>query len=81
MDMNAHCSEPASKTNARGAQNAPRAGAAYRTGTDPVATYDLTTGTTSWNDQASASHVAYDGGAAQLYGEDSWKSLLLQPVM
>jgi phospholipid/cholesterol/gamma-HCH transport system substrate-binding protein len=81
MDMNAHCTEPATKTNARGAQNAPRAGAAYRTGADPVATYDLSTGTTSWTDQASASHVAYDGGAAQLYGEDSWESLLLQPVM
>jgi hypothetical protein len=32
-----------------------------------------------WTDQSS--NVAYDGGAAQLYGEDSWKSLLLQPVM
>jgi phospholipid/cholesterol/gamma-HCH transport system substrate-binding protein len=82
MDMNAHCSEPASKTNARGAQNAPRTGTAYRpgTGTD-LATYDLDTGTTTWNDQASTSNVVYDGGAAQLYGEDSWKSLLLQPVM
>ena len=78
MDVNAKCTEPASKTNARGAQNAPRTGAAYRT---PVATYDLGTGTTTWNDQASASNVAYDGGAARLYGEDSWKSLLLQPVM
>jgi phospholipid/cholesterol/gamma-HCH transport system substrate-binding protein len=78
MDEDAHCAEPATKTNARGAQNAPRTGAAYRT---PVATYDLGTGTTTWNDQASASNVAYDGGAAQLFGEDSWKSLLLQPVM
>jgi phospholipid/cholesterol/gamma-HCH transport system substrate-binding protein len=80
MDMDAHCSEPPNKTNARGAQNAPRPGAAYRTGTgDPVATYDLETGKMDWTDQSS--NVAYDGGAAQLYGEDSWKSLLLQPVM
>jgi phospholipid/cholesterol/gamma-HCH transport system substrate-binding protein len=80
MDMDAHCSEPPSTTNARGAQNAPRPGAAYRTGTGaPVATYDLGTGKMAWNDQAS--DVVYDGGAAQLYGEDSWKSLLLQPVM
>jgi phospholipid/cholesterol/gamma-HCH transport system substrate-binding protein len=78
MDMNAHCAEPASKTNARGAQNAPRTGTAYRA---PVATYDLGTGTTTWSDQSSASNVAYDGGAARLFGEDSWKSLLLQPVM
>ncbi len=59
----------------------PRAGAAYRSGTAPVATYDLSTGTTTWNDQPSASNVVYDGGAARVYGEDSWMSLLLQPVM
>ena len=82
MDVNAHCTEPASKTNARGAQNAPRAATAYRPGTGtPLATYDLDTGKTTWNDQASTPDVVYDGGAAQLYGEDSWKSLLLQPVM
>jgi phospholipid/cholesterol/gamma-HCH transport system substrate-binding protein len=78
MDMDAHCSEPASVSNARGAQNAPRTGTAYRA---PVATYDLGTGRTTWTDQSSKSNVVYDGGAAQLYGEDSWKSLLLQPVM
>ena len=78
MDEDAHCSEPPSKSNARGAQNAPRTGTAYRA---PVATYDLGTGRTSWSAQTSKSNVVYDGGAAQLYGEDSWKSLLLQPVM
>ena len=78
MDMDAHCAEPASKTNARGAQNAPRTGTAYRA---PVATYDLETGKATWNDREPSSNVVYDGGAAQLYGEDSWKSLLLQPVM
>ena len=78
MDMDAHCAEAASKTNARGAQNAPRTGAAYRA---PVATYDLQTGRTTWTDQSSSPSVAYDGGAARLYGEDSWKSLLLLPVM
>ncbi|MGY2873212.1 phospholipid/cholesterol/gamma-HCH transport system substrate-binding protein [Marmoricola sp. URHA0025 HA25] len=82
MDENAHCAEPASKTNARGAQNAPRTGAAYRAGTgSDLGTYDLDTGTMTWNDQASASNVVYDGGAARVFGEDSWKSLLLQPVM
>jgi len=82
MDEDAHCSEPPSVTNARGAQNAPRTGAAYRTSVGaPMATYDLGTGETSWTDQGSASGVGYDGGAAQLYGEGSWESLLLQPVM
>ena len=74
--------DPASKTNARGAQNAPRTAAAYRTGTgSPVATYDLGTGQMTWNDQASASPAASGSDAAQLYGEDSWSSLLLPPVM
>jgi phospholipid/cholesterol/gamma-HCH transport system substrate-binding protein len=76
MDMNAHCAEPASQSNARGAQNAPRAAANYRA---PVATYDLSTGRTAWNSQ-DPSTAANDGGAAQ-FGEDSWTSLLLQPVM
>jgi len=78
MDTNAHCSEPASQSNARGAQNIPRAGASYRA---PVATYDLGTGKTTWADQGASPDVRYDGGAAEVYGEDSWKSLLLQPVM
>jgi phospholipid/cholesterol/gamma-HCH transport system substrate-binding protein len=34
-----------------------------------------------WTDQTPTTNVVYDGGAAQLFGEDSWKSLLLQPVM
>jgi phospholipid/cholesterol/gamma-HCH transport system substrate-binding protein len=76
MDMTAHCAEPPSQSNARGAQNAPRTGASYRA---PVASYDLETGTTTWDDQGS--RVAYDGGAAALYGNDSWKSLLLHPVL
>ncbi|MFL6159577.1 MAG: MCE family protein [Marmoricola sp.] len=78
MDMTAKCTEPAKTTNARGAQNAPRTGTGYGS---PVATYDLDTGKTTWTDQASPSNVVYDGGAAQVFGEDSWKSLLLQPAM
>ncbi|MBO9522904.1 MAG: MCE family protein [Nocardioidaceae bacterium] len=78
MDEDAHCAESAKKTNARGAQNAPRAATGYRA---PIATYDLSTGKTAWNDQASSDHVVYDGGAAELFGEDTWQSLLLQPTM
>jgi len=76
MDMDAHCAEAASKTNARGAQNAPRAGAAYRA---PVAAYDLDAASLTWGDQTA--RVAYDGGAAALYGDDSWKSLLMNPLL
>jgi phospholipid/cholesterol/gamma-HCH transport system substrate-binding protein len=78
MDMDAHCSEPASKTNARGSQNAPRAGALE--GNAPVATYDVASHRLIWSDQPGASNVVYDGGAERLYGGDSWKSLLLQPA-
>ena len=76
MDMDAHCAEAASKTNARGAQNAPRTGAAYRA---PVAAYDLDAASLTWGDQTA--RVAYDGGAAALYGDDSWKSLLMNPLL
>jgi len=79
MDEDAHCSEPPSTTNARGAQNAPRAGAAYRTGTGAsVATYDLRTRQLIWDDQTDP--VVYDGGAERLYGGDSWQSLLWAPL-
>ncbi|MFL6174022.1 MAG: MCE family protein [Marmoricola sp.] len=77
MDEDAKCTEPASKTNARGAQNAPRAATDLDS---PVATYDLSTGKVLWTDQTPGANVVYDGGAAQLFGGDSWSSLLLQPV-
>ncbi len=82
MDMDARCTSPPSKTNARGAQNAPRTGTAYRS---PVATYDLGKGTVTWNEQASQgeaeSRVVYDGGSARVFGKDAWSQLLLGPVM
>jgi phospholipid/cholesterol/gamma-HCH transport system substrate-binding protein len=76
MDMNAHCALPPTQTNARGAQNAPRVGAAYRS---PVATYDRSTGQLSWTDKAPT--VASTGGQADLFGKDSWKWMLLQPAL
>jgi len=78
MDEDAKCTEPASKSNARGSQNAPRVGTGFDS---PVATYDLNSGKVLWTDQTPSANVVYDGGAAQLFGENSWKSLLLQPVM
>ena len=66
--------------NIRGAEKMPsgRTGAAYRS---PVATYDAQTGEVSWSDQSTEPRIAYDGGAAQLFGDDSWKWMLLQPSM
>jgi phospholipid/cholesterol/gamma-HCH transport system substrate-binding protein len=78
MDMDAQCTAAITKTNARGAQNAPRA-ATTLTG-DPVATYDVATKKLTWSDQETAGNVVYDGGAERVYGADSWKSLLLQPL-
>jgi phospholipid/cholesterol/gamma-HCH transport system substrate-binding protein len=77
MDMDARCTEPPSKTNTRGAQNAPRAGAAYRSDTGPsVATYDLQTGQLTWGEEPAPA----EDGAGSLYGADSWESLLLAPL-
>ena len=65
-------------TNLRGAEKTPnRTGTAYRS---PVATYDAGTGQTTWADPADG-EVVYDGGAAELFGDDSWKWTLLQPSL
>jgi len=78
MKTNIGCADPSK--NLRGAEKSPagRAGAAYRS---PVATYDASTGKVTWSDQDTSARVAYDGGAAQLFGEDSWKWMLLQPSL
>jgi phospholipid/cholesterol/gamma-HCH transport system substrate-binding protein len=79
MNEKAHCSEPGSKSNARGAQHAPnRAPASYRA--PVVATYDEASGKVTWTDEDPAASVSYTGGAFDSFGRDSWKSLLLQPV-
>ena len=78
MDTDARCSDPTLAP--RGAQHAPngRAGTGYR---PPVATYDQKTGKVTWGTPAPGAHIAYDGGAAQLFGSDSWKWMLLSPSM
>jgi phospholipid/cholesterol/gamma-HCH transport system substrate-binding protein len=78
MDMDAHCAEPQSQSNARGSQNAPRAGTAYRS--PVVATYDRRTGAVQYADAGPGDDITYTGGAASVFGEDSWKWLLLQPL-
>ena len=79
MDTDAGCSAGAG-VNPRGAEKAPngRSATNYR---PPVATYDESTGKVSWGTPAAGPPIAYDGGAAQLFGSDSWKWMLLQPSM
>ena len=66
--------------NLRGAEKAPQGNAAAAN-RPPVATYDERTGKVTWSDQDPSANIAYDGGAAQLYGADSWTSMLLQPSL
>ncbi|HET6627864.1 MAG TPA: MlaD family protein [Nocardioidaceae bacterium] len=78
MNEQAHCAEPQAQSNARGAQWAPRAGAAYRA--PVVGAYDSSTGHFSYTDKSPSGSVTYTGGAASVFGEESWKWLLLQPL-
>jgi phospholipid/cholesterol/gamma-HCH transport system substrate-binding protein len=78
MDMDAHCAEPQSQSNARGSQHAPRSGTAYRS--PVVAAYDRQTGTVQYTDVSPSASISYTGGAASMFGEESWKWLLLQPL-
>jgi len=78
MNTAAHCAEPQSQSNARGAQWAPQAGAAYRA--PVVAAYDPGTGRLQYTDSSPSGSVSYTGGAASVFGEASWKWLLVQPL-
>jgi phospholipid/cholesterol/gamma-HCH transport system substrate-binding protein len=80
MNMNARCTEPASQSDPRGAQNAPsnRPAAAYRT---PVASYDPSTGRLRWGARQLEPTLMDPGSPAPAtLGEESWKWLLLQPL-
>jgi phospholipid/cholesterol/gamma-HCH transport system substrate-binding protein len=90
MKVDTRCLEPPQQSNARGAQNAPRAPASYRA---PVAGYyDQETGTFSWAPGfgADASGMSAPGSVAPMAaptsqaratGEEAWKWLLLQPIV
>ncbi|HEU5456543.1 MAG TPA: MlaD family protein [Nocardioides sp.] len=80
MNMNARCSEPASQSNARGAQHAPqRAGSAYRA--PVVATYDPDSRRLHWGSETSGAFSTPGTLAPRTLGEESWKWLFLQPLM
>ena len=78
MNENARCTEPPTESNARGAQNAPRAGAAYRA--PVVASYDPDSGRLRWGGKVDPALASPDQPAPQTLGEESWKWLFLQPL-
>ncbi|WP_248580298.1 MlaD family protein [Nocardioides sp. InS609-2] len=79
MNTDAHCAEPATQSNARGAQNAPRAGASYRA--PAMAAYDPQTGHLTWGEQTASRLQSTGNVAPQSFGEESWKWLFLQPLL
>jgi phospholipid/cholesterol/gamma-HCH transport system substrate-binding protein len=80
MNMNAHCAEPPTKSNARGTQNlAQRAGAAYRA--PVVASYDPGTHRLHWGSKVPGGLSSPGTLAPRTLGEESWKWLFLQPLM
>ena len=78
MNEDARCTEPAASSNARGVQNARR----VAPGSVPtLATYDRDTGKLTYTDQDTSTPVTYSGGAGTAFGKESWKWLLLQPLV
>ena len=86
MNESARCDEPASESNARGAQNAPqRAPATYAeaSASPVVGSYDPDTGKLTWGDPTGtgAETLSPSGSVAPpSLGEESWKWLFLQPL-
>jgi phospholipid/cholesterol/gamma-HCH transport system substrate-binding protein len=78
MNEDARCAEPPTESNARGAQNINRAGAAYRA--PVVASYDPESGRLSWGDKVDPALASPGRAAPQTLGEESWKWLFLQPL-
>jgi phospholipid/cholesterol/gamma-HCH transport system substrate-binding protein len=78
MNEDARCTEPAASSNPRGVQNARR----VAPGSVPtLATYDRDTGKVTYTDQDTSTPVTYSGGAGTAFGKESWKWLLLQPLV
>jgi phospholipid/cholesterol/gamma-HCH transport system substrate-binding protein len=79
MNVRARCTEPASQSDARGAQHAPanRPAVAYRA---PVAAYDPTTGRLTWGHRLQPTLTDPGSPAPATLGKESWRWLLLQPL-
>lgn len=78
MNVNAKCTEPASQSNARGSQHAPRAATSYD---DPIAAYDPSTGSVTWGEREASALQSAGSVAPRTLGKDSWKWLYLQPLL
>jgi phospholipid/cholesterol/gamma-HCH transport system substrate-binding protein len=89
MNTAARCTEPATQSNARGGQHAPRPGASYAprppaaspSSVPPVAAYDPGTGRLVWGEAEAARLEARGSVAPRTLGEESWKWLFLQPLL
>jgi phospholipid/cholesterol/gamma-HCH transport system substrate-binding protein len=79
MNFQAHCAEPGTQSNPRGAQHAPsnRPAPHFRT---PIASYDPSTGRLTWGRHVSPRLADTGTPAPATLGEESWKWLLLQPL-
>ena len=64
MNVNARCDEPATESNARGAQHAPERAPTVYTDQPVVAAYDPATGELTWGDPAARGTVASPRRAA-----------------
>jgi len=84
MDETASCKEPPAVSNARGAQNAPKAPNRPRAGAHfdapVVASYDPETGELTWGGAVDPELAPTGTVAPQTLGEESWKWLFLQPL-
>jgi phospholipid/cholesterol/gamma-HCH transport system substrate-binding protein len=81
MNFQARCAEPASQSNARGAQNAPLNRPAPGGSSRVVASYDPTTGKLTWGHHVDPRLADPGTLAPATLGEESWKWLLLQPLV
>ena len=71
MNTRAHCAEPASESNPRGAQHSPQRA---------VASYDPATGELTWGERVPDALSNPGTLAPRTFGEESWKWLFLQPM-
>jgi phospholipid/cholesterol/gamma-HCH transport system substrate-binding protein len=78
MNVNAGCREPAAQSNARGPQNLPRAGAAYRA--PVIGSYDPDTHRMHWGKHVDPTLAQPGTLAPTTFGDDAWKWLFLQPL-
>ncbi|WP_232676128.1 MCE family protein [Nocardioides sp. R-C-SC26] len=86
MNTKAGCTEPATKSNARGPQNLPQNRNRVSTDYDqPVAAFDPETGEVTWADEADLSTLPTRGAATTVAprtsGEESWTWLYQQPMV